>query len=292
MKVINTPNALKGNQFLYEHPELRAQDLMWAFENDEVNGVICNMGGDDSYRVLPLVDWAIIKKHPKVFMGYSDIASWTTAFAIAGVRSYYGPNLLTPIAQPVSLDEYTKRSIERFLFSNDVIGEVEPCEQFTNIEWNDKIKPRKIKWTKNTGYEVIQGKGKVQGRLFGGCTGPLRQIMGTKFFPKPEFFEGCIIALEVGSPYGSALAGLHDLRAFAAAGVFDKAAGFYLTQENDYERSLVLKVINEEVHRNDLPIIVNGDFGHRTPMSILPIGAMCEIDCDEAKFRILEPTVS
>lgn len=73
VKVINTPNALKGNQFLYEHPELRAQDLMWAFENDEVNGVICNMGGDDSYRVLPLVDWAIIKKHPKVFMGNKTV---------------------------------------------------------------------------------------------------------------------------------------------------------------------------------------------------------------------------
>lgn len=59
----------------------------------------------------------------------------------------------------------------------------------------------------------------MRGRLFGGSARPLRQIMETKYFLKPEFFEGCILVLESGSPYGNALAGLHEWRAFAAAGL-------------------------------------------------------------------------
>ena len=81
--------------------------MIWALKNTEVKGIIANMGGDDSYRVIPYVDLNLIHDNPKVFMGYSDIASWTTCFAVAGVVSYYGPNVLTPIAQPSSLADYT-----------------------------------------------------------------------------------------------------------------------------------------------------------------------------------------
>ena len=52
---------------------------------------------------------------PKVFMGYSDIASWNTCFAVADVVSYYGPNVLTPIAQPGKLDGYTIKDVTSIL---------------------------------------------------------------------------------------------------------------------------------------------------------------------------------
>ncbi len=291
LKVVETPNALKGNDFIYSHPELRASDLLWAHENKEVKGIITNMGGDDSYRVLPYIDMDVIRENPKIFMGFSDIATWMAVYAYAGVRAYYGPSLLTPIAQPVALDEYTKQAIEKCLFSNEVIGEVYPSEQITQIEWNDHIKPKKIKWEKNTGYRILQGKGCVRGPLFAGCCGPLNQILGTKFFPKADFFKGSIIAVENGSPYGSALAGMHQWRALAATGMFDEAVGLIVPKLNDNEISLLKKVINEEVHREDLVILENVDFCHRTPMTILPIGAMSEIDCENVKFNILESGV-
>ena len=53
VKVVETPHALRGSGYLYEHPEKRAEDLMWALKNDSIKGIICNQGGDDSYRVLP-----------------------------------------------------------------------------------------------------------------------------------------------------------------------------------------------------------------------------------------------
>ena len=68
LQVITTPHALAGKEFLYEHPEARAKDLMWALENDSISGIICMMGGDDSYRVLPYIDIEVIRNNPKVFM--------------------------------------------------------------------------------------------------------------------------------------------------------------------------------------------------------------------------------
>ena len=287
VRIIETPNALAGSSFLYEHPEKRAEDLMWALKNPDIKGIICNMGGDDSYRVLPYIDIQIIHDNPKVFMGYSDIATWMAVFAYAGVRAYYGPNALTPIAQPGSLDEYTKNSILRTLFSSEVIGEIKCSEQITPIEWRN-IPISEIKWEKNGGYNILQGTGKRQGRLFCLCGGPLRQIMGTKYFPSSNFFEDTFIAIEHGAPYGDYLAGLHELRAFAAAGVFDKAAGIITGKLDEESRKTLLRVINQEVHRDDMIILENVDFVHHTPMMVMPMGVLAEIDCDATTFSIVE----
>ena len=287
VKVVETPNALMGSEYLYQHPEKRAEDLRWALENKEIKAIICIMGGDDSYRVLPYVDVEIIRNNPKIFMGYSDIATWMAVFAYAGVRAYYGPNVLTPIAQPGSLDAYTEDAIRRTLFQSETIGEIKCSEAFTPIEWRN-LKPRKIKWQKNSGYNIVQGNGKHQGRIFCLCGGPMRQIMGTKFFPEPEFFENTFLALEHGAPYGSHLAGLHELRSFAAAGVFDKAAGIISGKLDEESKATLLKVINTEIHREDMIILENVDFVHHTPMTVLPMGAQAEIDCDKASFTVLE----
>ena len=57
---------------------------------------------------------------------------------------------------------------------------------------------------------------------------------------------------------------------------------------DDISRYYLRKVINEEVHREDMIILENVDFVHRTPMTVLPTGAMCEVDCENKKFSILE----
>ncbi len=313
VKVVETPNALKGSEYLYEHPEKRAGDLMWALKNDSIKGIICNLGGDDSYRVLPYIDSQVIHDHPKVFMGFSDIATWMAVFAYAGVRAYYGPSVLTPLAQPGKLDEYTEEAIRRTLFSNEIIGEIKPAEKTTDIDWNttytikdgesevqyerfpdsDEIEDLKdvISWTPGTGYKVLQGSGKVRGHVIAVCGGPLWQIMGTKFFPGPDIWEDSIIALEHGSVYGSKLAGLHELRAFAAAGAFDKAKAIITGPLDEDNEETILQVICKEVHRPDMVILENVDYIHRTPMTILPTGALMEIDCDAPRINILESGV-
>lgn len=290
LHAVPTPNALAGSAFLYEHPEARAEDLMWAMRNREVKGIICMMGGDDSYRVFPYIDLNVIKSNPKVFMGFSDITSWMAVFAKAGVRAYYGPSLLTPIAQPVALDPYTEAAMTKCLFSTETIGDVPACSEYTKIEWRN-VGKEEIEWIPNTGYKLIQGHGVVKGRLFGGCSGPLRQIMGTEFFPDRDFFKDCIVMLETGLPYGSALAGLHDLRALDAAGVFQQAAGIITGQLSEEEERILIKFLKYEARREDIPVLSNVDFIHRAPMTVIPMGAMAEIDCRRPAFRILESGV-
>ena len=314
INVIETPNALKGSRFLYEHPEKRAEDLMWALKNETVKGIICNQGGDDSYRVLPFIDTQVIHDHPKVFMGFSDIATWMAVFAYSGVRAYYGPTVLTPIAQPGRMDEYTEDAIRRTLFSNEIIGEIKPSERHTPIDWNRtyevkrgfrKIKyerfpetedpdapEEKINWTLNTGYKVLQGSGSATGYLVPVCGGPLQQIMGTKFFYSSDIWEDAVIAMEHCNVYGSKLAGLHELRAFAAAGAFDKAKAIVTGPLDCDSKETLLQVINKEVGRSDMLIMENVDFIHRTPMTVLPVGAKTEVDCDKPAIRIMEPGVS
>lgn len=287
LRVIETPNALKGNSFLYQNPQARAEDLMWALQNPDVKGIIANMGGNDSYRLLPYLDFEAIRANPKIMMGYSDITTLCCCFTYAGVMSYYGPNLLTPIAQPGRLDSYTQNAIIKTLFSGGTIGQVEPCSAYTPIEWSDKPESE-IVWHENTGYQVLQGRGKATGRLIGGCMGPLQQIMGTNIYPKKDMWADSILLVENFSPYGGTLAALHAWRAFAASGAFEKAKGLITGSLAQEEAEMLVKFLKDEVCREDLPVLTNVDFCHRTPMTVLPIGAMAEIDCDKNTLSILE----
>ena len=165
--------------------------------------------------------------------------------------------------------------------------------QYERFPDNDAIEDLNdmIPWTPGTGYKVLQGSGKVRGHVIAVCGGPLWQIMGTKYFPGPDIWEDSIIALEHCSIYGSKLAGLHELRAFAAAGVFDKAKAVLTGPLDDENEETILKVICKEVHRPDLIILENVDFVHRTPLTILPTGALMEIDCDVPRIEIPESGV-
>ena len=69
LHVVEMPNTLKGSEALYQHPEARAQDLMQAFADPSIKGIFSCIGGDDSIRLLPYIDFDIISKNPKIFLG-------------------------------------------------------------------------------------------------------------------------------------------------------------------------------------------------------------------------------
>lgn len=88
LEVVPMPNALKGMDYLYQHPEARAQDLMDAFKNTEMKAVFNAIGGDDTIRLLPYIDFQVLQDNPKIFTGFSD--STTNHFMMykAGLVSY------------------------------------------------------------------------------------------------------------------------------------------------------------------------------------------------------------
>ena len=70
----------------------RADDFNWAFEDDTVDGVLCATGGYGSMRILDLLDFDMIKDHPKPFMGFSDITGYHMALnQLCGMVTFHGP---------------------------------------------------------------------------------------------------------------------------------------------------------------------------------------------------------
>lgn len=98
LSVVTMPNALKGSDFVYNHPELRAKDLMNAFRDETIKGIFCAIGGSDSIRLLPYIDYGVIYNNPKIFMGYSDTTVSHFMMRKAGLVSYYGPSVCVNLA--------------------------------------------------------------------------------------------------------------------------------------------------------------------------------------------------
>lgn len=300
LEVIEMPNSLKGSRYLSEHPEARAEDMMNAFKDKEIKGIISNIGGDDTLRLLPYIDFDVIKNNPKIFMGYSDTTANHFMCYKAGLTSFYGPSVLAEFAENVEMHDYTIKWIERVLFSNEKIGEIQSSTYWTS-EWlpwdnkeNSKIE-RKLNIEKR-GYELLQGKGKVKGKLIGGCIEVVDWLRGTELWPELKEWEDKILFLETSEEKPTPDHIRWYLRAFNALGILEKIRGLSIGKPQDekyYEeyKEQYIRVIRDEAKRYDLPIIYNMNFGHTSPICILPYGVEAEIDCDNKKFRINEAGV-
>lgn len=168
--VVTMKNALKGIEYLYNHPEKRAEDFMDAILDKNIKGIICNIGGDDTIRLLPYIDFKAIANNPKVFMGYSDTTINHFMMEKAGVVSYYGPAVMTDFAENNNMHTYTLKYINEVLLENREDIVIKSSDKLTSeyldwaIEENDNIS-RKINEEKY-GYEVIQGKRNIYWRTF------------------------------------------------------------------------------------------------------------------------------
>jgi len=171
LKVIEMEHTLKGTEFVYNHPELRAKDLMDAFRNPEIKGIFSCIGGDDSIRLLPYIDLDVLRNNPKIFIGYSDSTVTHLMCYKAGLISYYGPSILAEFAENIKIFDFTNESIRKSLFNQEVIGEIKPSSTWTfeRIKWLEENKDIQKTMIPHTGYELLQGSGVVQGKLFGGC---------------------------------------------------------------------------------------------------------------------------
>jgi muramoyltetrapeptide carboxypeptidase LdcA involved in peptidoglycan recycling len=291
LNVIEMPNSMKGSQYLYKNPKARADDFIEALQNPNIKGIFLNIGGDDGIRLLPHINFDILKNNPKVFLGFSDADIFHHMFTYAGITSFYGANILATISEPYELNPYTIKWIKKALFSCEPIGKIESCEKWMSINWEDTKKEQLI-WTKNEGYKVYQGTGKVRGHSMVGCSGPLKLMLGTCLFPKPHLWTNSIIFLEEGATYGTKLAGIHSMRTFAAAGIFSQVKALVLPRISEEDiNDIILKVLHEERLTN-LPVFSGVEFTHSNPMTVLPIGVEVEIDCDNKEFTILESGVS
>ena len=119
------PNSLKDMDYLFNHPEERAIDLKQAFMDDSIKAIITAIGGDDTYKTIPylmedeeFID--AVKKHPKIFTGFSDTTNNHLMFSKIGLETFYGPCFLVDLAE---LDKemlpYTKDTFNKFFIDEE-----------------------------------------------------------------------------------------------------------------------------------------------------------------------------
>jgi muramoyltetrapeptide carboxypeptidase LdcA involved in peptidoglycan recycling len=297
LKVVPMPNSLKGGDYLYKNPQARAEDLMTAFKDKSIKGIFANIGGEDSIRLLPYIDFNVIHENPKIFMGYSDVTISHLFCHKAGISSFYGPAILVDFAENVEMDTYTIERVRRMFFSNEVIGEIQPAKEWTSeyLEWDEANKNKRRTMQQNSGYELLQGSGIVQGRLIGGCIEVLEFAKGTEIWPDKKYWDDSILFFETSEEKPKPEHIKYWLRNYAAQGILQKANGiiFGKPQDEEYyeEYKVEIQKVMKEYDLENLPILYNLNFGHTEPKFILPYGAMAEINCNNETFFILESGV-
>ncbi|WP_051599992.1 S66 family peptidase [Mycoplasma elephantis] len=284
LNVVEGRYSLKGVDFVSNHPELRAEDLMRALKNDDVKAIFSIMGGFDSYKVWSYVDPEVLKKYPKIFVGFSDSTSIHYLFLKNGIQSYYGPSVMPTFAENTGMNEYTKNYFESMIFS-DAAVEVSASKEWTCefLDWaipENNLKPRK--YQTNSGYIwTSKNESIVEGNILGGCVEVLDALFEQELLPKPSFFKDCIIFLERANlttkpgEYERIIKHLSPYISKAKAIIHGRPDGnLYWEQE--------LEILKEF----KLPIVSNFDIGHTDPMVTLPFGGKMTINFETKKIKI------
>lgn len=292
LNVIAAPNSLKGADYLSKNPQARAEDFMWAFTNNNVNAVIANMGGNDSIKIVPYIDPKCIQENPKIFVGYSDVMNLHILCYKHGLSTFYGDNLLYPIAEAQGWHPYSKKWFMKVFFKNEIIGKIPPAEEWTH-EPTDYTNPYYIRqYYKNTSYELLQGKGIVRGELVGGHTG-LMELDGTGLELSQADFKDKILFLEDIPGFYNKDNLIKFFNWLNEKRALQKIKGIILGKANENtlfqeEKNEIVRIISDQCGLFDLPVLYGLNFGHSSPICILPYGAMAEISCDSQTFSILE----
>ena len=304
VNLVEMPHTLADPDWLQAHPQARAQDLMAAFADPSVRGILSTIGGDDSIRILPYLDLKVIHDNPKVLMCFSDTTITHLACLKAGLTTFYGPAVMAGFAENGGLFPYMVESVRRTLFESAPVGEVLPNREGWTAElltWAipaNQDKRRSL--TASEGWIWLQGTGKHRGRLIGGCFEVLDWLRGTAYWPGPEWWEGALLFLETSedAPPPSQLG--YALRVYGAMGLLQALGAILLARPggdvapSDFSKydEIVHEVVSDELGLVDLPVVTGMDFGHTDPVFVLPYGALAEVDCERRRFSILESAVT
>jgi len=121
-------NALKSSGYLSSSIQDRVDDIHEMFSDPSVSAIICSIGGNYSNQLLQYLDYGLIKKNPKPFIGYSDITVLHYALLkFANLQTFYGPCLITQFGKYPEVLDFTLDHFVKTLFDRE-IGPVTPSQ--------------------------------------------------------------------------------------------------------------------------------------------------------------------
>ena len=168
------PNSKKGIDFIKNNPKERAKDLINAFKDDSIDMILCAIGGDDTYRLLPyLFENNELKKavKQKIFLGFSDTTMNHFMLNKVGIKTFYGQAFLPDVCELSNeMLPYSKHFFEE-LINTGKIKEIYPSDVwYTEREdFSEKAIGISMEEHHNSGFELIRGEAKFEGQILGGC---------------------------------------------------------------------------------------------------------------------------
>jgi muramoyltetrapeptide carboxypeptidase len=277
-KTYHTDNILERYGYLAGTDKNRIEDINQMFENDDVAGIVCARGGYGCNRILPGLDYDLIRTNPKVLVGYSDITS-----LLYGIYSQTG---LITFHGPVGISTFNDFSVN---YMEDMIMKDSTGLELVSAEEN----PGKD----DDAYNIYTiSKGRAVGELIGGNLSIATSLMGT---PYDVDYRGKLLYLEdVGEePYRID----RMLTELLLAGKLNEVNGIILgvfvdcevkKKKPSFEESLTLKeVLIDRLATLGVPVIYGLSFGHISSKFTLPFGSRAELDTNKQTITMLESSV-
>lgn len=262
--------ARGSNDFFSGTDKERLHDLHWAFSDKAINGIWCVRGGSGAPRLLPEIDYSLIKKNPKVFIGYSDITALHMAISQqTGLVTFHGP------VASSELSEYTKTNLVSMVMGGSEDHKIMPSE-FNIAQTSALFKPNVIT------------PGKARGRLIGGNLSLLAALAGTPYALKD--LKGAIMfAEDINEPpykvdrLFTQLRQSCDMRSLAGV-----ALGVFSSSQNatDADTALTIKVLRDRLGDLGIPVVSGLSFGHIRDNCTLPMGVEAVLDTSTASITI------
>ena len=255
----------------------RAADLNELFGDAEVDAIFCERGGYGSSRLLPLLDYDLIRANPKALLGYSDITALHLAIQRqTGLVTFHGPIACQ------NFPPYALEALERVLVRPETpqaLAAPPPFEQAPGrVERRNRLQ---------TLYP-----GKVQGRLIGGNLSLVSHLVGTPYMPD---LQGAILFFE---DVGEAVYSIDRmLTQLWLAGCLQQAAGvvfgkFTEPRPSEWAQNRLQEdVLSERVRALRIPTLQGLMIGHIEEQATIPVGCMAELDASAGTLTLLEDPV-
>lgn len=288
LRVVIANHAANNAGYVSDSIEHRVADLHDAFNDDSCTLIMAAIGGNHANQLLPYIDFDLVKKHPKSFVGYSDNTVLHWAFATqANLQSFYGPCFLNQFGEYPEVLPYTLHSFINTIMTKSAKKKMVPSAEYTDeiLDWfNDEDSSRQRILMPATGPEWWR-HGAASGWALPGALPSLNHLLGTPYFPNPE---GAILMIDI--PEGHTMyegLSIADVDAWMTdldnTGVLQKIHGITICRPYRYTSGMLeelKKVITRITSKYTYPVVANLDFGHTDPMVTIPLGTTITLDSE------------
>jgi len=269
LKIKHSKQILAFEGYLAGSDAQRLSDLHSMYLDDEVDAIWCIRGGYGATRLLDDLDFDLIRQHPKLIIGYSDI----TALINTIYQKTASPCVHGPVAAS-TFSDYTVKHLQP-LFYPDQPHVISLSEKNTQLAEEKQVYK----------YEVINS-GKATGELAGGNLSLIAALMGTAHQIETK---GKLVFIEdIGEePYRVD----RMLTQLLSANFFDEAAGVVLgvfagCHRKDELSNTLHHVVKDRLSKLEIPAVYGFSFGHINDQCTFPIGRVATLDTEMAEVRL------